>query len=274
MGTRTKLGQTDGVSSRRLLRNRGRAAFTLIELVISTALMALVLTAAYACLNAGIAGQKLVGPRTDIFQTARVTLGLLSADLRCACPLPKGAPFLGERRLIGDVSADNLDFATHNYTPRRPGEGDFCETSIFLDKDPRSGSLSLFRRRNPTLAFDPLSGGVREELATGVAGLRFEYYDGLDWYDSWGDPKAGSTKSEMATPKPNYVGMPDAVRITLLFGAKPTPREASMETEPPPEPPMAFQTIVRLNVPVVGSSSSSGSSAPSAPAEPAPDSPQ
>ena len=53
---------------------RRRAAFTLIELVISTALMALILTAAYACLSAGLAGRKLVEPRTEILQSARVVL--------------------------------------------------------------------------------------------------------------------------------------------------------------------------------------------------------
>lgn len=236
-------------------RTGSPAAFTLIELVISTALMALVLGGAYACLSAGFSGQKLVEPRADVFQSARVALDRISADLRCACPLPKGAPFLGVQRLVGDVSADNLDFATHNYTPQRPGEGDFCEESLFLSRDPKSGSFTLWRRRNPILAFDPLSGGQREELATGLRGLKLEYYDGLEWYDSWGDPQAGSTKSQMATPKPNSTGMPDAVRITLLFDSRPR-TVTSSESPPPSEPPLVFQTIARLNLPSTGSSSS------------------
>ena len=100
----------------RINRERG---FTLIELVISSALMAMVLVSTYACLNAGFSGQKIVEPRTDLIQSARVALSLMSADLRCACPLPQGAPFLGVRRLLGAVSADNLDFATQNYTDRK-----------------------------------------------------------------------------------------------------------------------------------------------------------
>lgn len=245
---------------------RGSPAFTLIELVISTALMALVLAGAYTCLNAGLSAQKLVEPRTDVLQSARVALGLFSADLRCACPLPKGAPFLGIHRLLGTHSADNLDFATHNHTPRRPGEGDFCETSYFLEKDPRTGRFTLFRRRNPTLAFDPLSGGVREELATGLSGLRLEYYDGLFWYDSWGDPQAGSAKSEASTPKPNHVGLPEAVRITLLFDPQTSPDAQPVDE---PESPLTFQTIVRLNLPTTETSSASPASAPSEPGAPA-----
>lgn len=106
-------------------------AFTLIEMVVSTALMALVLGGAYACLRAGFAGQRLVQPRADVFQTARVVLDRLSADLRCACPLPHGAPFLGVSRRIGEFQADNLDFATHNYTPNDPEKVIFASRACF-----------------------------------------------------------------------------------------------------------------------------------------------
>src|SRR5690348_3976793 len=63
-----------------------RSAFTLIELVISSALMVIILTAAYLCLSAALAGQKLLEPRAEVVQNARVALSLLSADLRAACP--------------------------------------------------------------------------------------------------------------------------------------------------------------------------------------------
>ncbi len=243
----------------RITKARG---FTLIELVISSALMAMVLVSTYACLNAGFSGQKIVEPRTDLIQSARVALTLMSADLRCACPLPQGAPFLGVRRLLGAVSADNLDFSTHNYTPKNRSEGDFCEESFFVEKDLKSGRYTLWRRRNPALAFDPLSGGSREELATGLAGLRLEYYDGFDWYDSWGDPKAGSTKSQLTLAKPNSDGMPEAVRITLYFDTSPPVPSVPGRETPISAPPLVFQTVARINVP---SSEAAVTSTPSTP---------
>ena len=166
---------------------RSQAAFTLIEILISSLLMSLILVSAYLCLNAAVSSQKLIEPRVEVIQNARVAMAIMAADLRGACTLSKDFDFLGMQRTMGEVQADNLDFATHNYTPRRDREGDFCQVSFFLDQDPQSGEFVLWRRRNPLIALDPLSGGKREEIARGLRGLRFEYYDGLDWYDTWGE---------------------------------------------------------------------------------------
>jgi len=134
-------------------------AFTLIEVVISASLMAVILVSSYACLNAALSSRKLIEPRLEVIQNARVALSLMAADLRGACALSKDIDLLGMHRTLGEVQADNLDFGTHNYTPRRPSEGDFCQVSFFLDKDP-DGQFILWRRRNPRLAQDPLSGEI------------------------------------------------------------------------------------------------------------------
>lgn len=231
-------------------------AFTLIELVISAALMAVILSGAYACLNAGFAGQRMIEPRADVMQQARIVLSLITADLRSACLLPKGSAFLGVQRMIGTVEADNLDFATHHYSPKNEGEGDFCEQSYFVEVDPRTGVYRLFRRRNPTMAFDPLSGGSREELASGIRGFRLEYFDGYDWYESWGDPNPGSAKSLAASAKPNGSGMPEAVRITLSFDPGPQ-NYGKRNTQASSSGPLVFQTVARLNLPTRDSSGQS-----------------
>jgi prepilin-type N-terminal cleavage/methylation domain-containing protein len=226
---------------------RGRGGFTLMEVVISAALMALILISAYSCLRAAVLGQREVEPRVDILQNARVAAALLTADLRGACPLSTNYQFLGMRRQLGEVDADNMDFATHNYTPRGPREGDYCEISYFVDRDPETGQFALWRRRNPTLAPDPLSGGSREEIASGLLGVHFEYYDGLDWYDDWGD-LTGKLATSLRD-HPNLEGMPEAVRITLLFDSNPKARKPAQGAAPAePPPPLIFQTVARLNL--------------------------
>jgi prepilin-type N-terminal cleavage/methylation domain-containing protein len=236
-----------------------RSAFTLIEVMISSALMALILVSAYLCLGAGFSAQKMVEPRAEIIQNARVALALMSADLRAACPLSKTDDFLGMTRTVDDIEADNLDFATHNYTPRRAREGDFCQESFYLDKDLATGQFSLWRRRNPTIALEALSGGSKEEIAKGVVGLKLEYFDGYDWYDSWGEVKTPGKQKNPSREQTNLSGLPEAVRITLLMDSNPRKKSPDTATgEEKLEPPFVFQTIVRLNL--AGSTQNNSSS--------------
>ena len=222
------------------------SAFTLIELVISSSLMALILASGYVCLSSALSSQKMIQARAEVAQTARVAMGLISADLRSACLLSKDFQFLGMDRMLGDIEADNLDFGTHNYTPRRLGEGDFCEVSYFVGLEPESGKFALWRRRDPTLDDEPLAGGSREEIARGIRGLRFEYYDGWEWFDDWGDPEGKGKKENSLIEQPNLSGLPEAVRITMWFDASPKKSAAADETSE--EEPLVFQTITRLNL--------------------------
>ena len=253
------------------------SGFTLIELIISAALMTIILVGAYLCLSSGISSEKLIESRGEIVQSARVAMAILSADLRCACPLSKDLQFLGMDRMLGEVEADNLDFATHNYTPRRAGEGDFCEVSYFLDKEQESGKFSLWRRRDPAPDDELLSGGSREEIARGLAGLKFEYYDGYDWYDEWGDLEGRGKAQTSWRYQPNLSGMPEAVRITLSFD--PSSRSsAQSKDKDTTEPPLVFETVTRLNLAAISlrdapsASSSDGSGdATNQPRPPRPD---
>jgi len=240
------------------------AAFTLIEIMISATLMSLILVAAYLCLNAGLVSKKLVEPRADLLQNARVAVALVAADLRGACPLDRDYAFLGMQRTIGSVEADNLDFATHNYTPRHAGEGDWCEVSYYVEQDEASGRFSLWRRRNPALAPDPLKGGRKEEIARDLRGIRFEYSDGVDWYDSWGEVKGQAKAANSLKEQPNLSGMPAAVRITLLLDSNPKSPTNAVTGERTLEPPLAFQTVARLNLADISNASGSGADTASA----------
>jgi len=249
------------------------AGFTLIELSISAALMAMILVSAYLCLSAGVSSQRLVESRAGVVQSARIAMALLSADLRCACPLAKNNAFLGMKRTVGEVQADNLDFATHNYTPRRDREADWCEVSYFLDKDRASGRFSLWRRRDSTPDDQPLSGGSREEIIPGVRGLKFEYYDGFDWYDEWGDPEGRHKGQSTSLDPANLSGMPEAVRITLWLDPGSRPAKQASSEKDSAEPPLVFQTVARLNLAAISqdsASSSTTSGAGSGASQPAP----
>ena len=161
------------------------------------------------------------------------------------------------------MEADNLDFGTHNYTPSKPTPGDYCSVSWFVERDPATGETHLWRRRNPAFSFEPLSGGSREDIASGVRGFTVEYYDGFDWYDTWGDKNGEAKQASSNRDRPNLSGLPTAARITLLVDSEPPRRRSpdSIEPEAKPAPPLTFQTTVRLNL---SGSFPTSSSAPAA----------
>ena len=236
--------------------------FTLIELVLSTALMTLVLAAAYGCLQAAMATRRTLEPRSDRFQAARVSLALLTADLRSAVALHKGPEFLGATRQVGSLTAGNLDFATHHFTPRQPGEGDYACVSWYVEVDPATGEAVLWRRRNPGLAPDPLTGGAREEIVRPVVGFDLEFYDGYEWFGNWGDPNGRAKQESSFRDRPNLVGMPKAVRITLTLPGETTADAGGGSTNAAAIP---MQTIVKLAIDASGGTGSpSGSTNPAA----------
>ena len=99
----------------RVQQHYRRGGFTLIELIISAALMAIVIGSAYLCLSAGVSGQRLIEARAEGVQSARTALNMMAADLRCAIPMPGKVEFLGMRRTVSESDADNVDFSTRNY---------------------------------------------------------------------------------------------------------------------------------------------------------------
>jgi hypothetical protein len=184
--------------------------------------------------------------------------------------LSKTDDFLGMTRTVDDIEADNIDFATHNYTPRHAREGDFCQESFYLDKNLTTGQFSLWRRRNPTIALDDLSGGRKEEIAKGVVGFKLEYYDGDDWHDSWGEVKERGKQQSSSRQANNLSGLPEAVRITLLMDSNPKKKNPDAASEEKSEPPFVFTTVVRLNL-AGATQNNSSSSGDDSSAGPTPD---
>ncbi len=222
---------------------RRSSGVTLVELIVGLSLMTAVVGGAFLALNAGMSSQEFAYQRMETLQRARAALALIAADLRSACVWDSMQfELIGVDRKLGEIEADNIDFATHNYRPARPGEADFAEVSYFVDRNPLSGELGIWRRRDPTPDELPMEGGQKEEIIRGVRQLRFEYTDGYVWYDSWGSTRMedreqrprpgqnrgnepgseneGSPGEEDPTDPSllmagNLYGLPKAIRITI-----------------------------------------------------------
>jgi hypothetical protein len=238
--------------------------------MLSGALMAVVLAAATLCLQAGLRTQRWIDPRVDALQGARVALALISSDLRAAAPLAPDNEWVGLNRETGGRRFDQLHLGTLNHTPRQPGHGNFCQVGYFIEPDPETGVPTLWRRRHPGLSLKPFEGGTREALVGGVRRFELAYYDGFEWFDTWGDPRERARAATSNRTAYNVTGMPRAVRIRLwLHPGRPssppaiqTPIPAASDpstdntssgaiapNDPEEDPPLRFQTVVQIMVP-------------------------
>lgn len=247
-------------------------AFTLIELLISVAFMSGILAASYVCLRAALTSRSLVEDRSDVIQSARVVMNLIATDLRSAHRISEQHTVLGLDRQLEGIEADTIDFVTRHHKPDLPMEADYCETSYFVARNPQDGRYALLRRRDPLPDDEPLAGGKREILIEDILGLKFEYYDGWEWFDDWGDAQSPeeTTQSESASLLSAAArnGFPEAIRVSLLLPEKPElnrlDKPVALDPEEIPDLPgsMVFQTVVRLNLAgtELGASDSSNSS--------------
>lgn len=205
--------------------------FTLIEVMVSIAILGMIMTLVWSTSSQNMKGKKRAEARENIYHEGTVALRKISDDLTMAflakkvkpssqasqgaTPLPESATqtetintfFIGEDS--GD--RDNLKFTSlsHLRLFKNARESDECKIlyEIEASKD-EQGTYTLLRREEPWIdttidvKSDPLV------LASGIDSFNVEYYDykRAEWRKEWSSEKQDEKDR-----------LPDAVRITIGF---------------------------------------------------------
>lgn len=174
-------------------RPRGRA-FTLIEMMVAVALMAMVLAMVGGIFLSVINTREKVQESLDKDKAGYGLLATLRRDLTGVYAYALGGPaFLGEDEEAGaGRSADRLRFVTtadvavseDGVKPR------LVEVGYRVEKASDSDQLILYRRAGG-LEGDPLKGGTYSGLYVGLHSLDIKYFDPEEdaWKDEWRQPK-------------------------------------------------------------------------------------
>jgi len=203
---------------------RARSGFTLVELLISAVLLALVsagvATVMSTCLGAWRAGQA----RADLAQQAEAVLDTVGRDLR--------ASFIGRRGFF--VSGDEgdgqwyLELTTLSrrmmrllYLAERgetPGENmsDLAQVVYYAEPAGDGATFALYREEICPPGREPLAEEARDPekaqlLCDGVASFRLRFWDGqdqADWLSEWDSLAAGDSGGG---------SVPAAVEIALVL---------------------------------------------------------
>lgn len=195
------------------LKNNG---FTLVEVMIATAILALIVTILYGAFAGSIKSMAISSEGGDIYRRARIILNRMTQEISCAYLPPVKEEtteipdiqyaFIGEDGAQEGLPQDTLSFTTAALPLNGPSHG-LKEVGYYLAPDPETEEPALLMREDTTPDDRIDEGGTSHLLAEGIWGIDFTYYDerGREWnrWDSTSTIFAGQ--------------IPQAVRISLFF---------------------------------------------------------
>ena len=199
-------------------RRRRRAGFTLLEVMVAVAILAMVSVLIYGAFDGLSRGKKGLGRVNDRYHQgraaiARISMELSSAFLSSTSRSPSssiaGSPSSAAR---SGSPADRVDFTSfsHRRLVRDSHESDQNEISYFGSPDPNvSGKIDLARRESPVIDLEPKRGGEVNVLAEDI--------DSFDVNTSIPRPGCGPKRGTPRRPPGSSDRLPLQVKITLVL---------------------------------------------------------
>jgi type II secretion system protein J len=174
-------------------RTFGEGGFTLIEIMVATAIASIILIMAYASYRSIFDSIKRSTGRAEFYENVNLALMKIDQDIANIYYTRnnKNITFISE-----NVQGNSrMDFVTVNHndfmmggklsTPVR--QSDVKEVGYFLREAKNTMGLFHLMKREKSCYWeeDPISGGTEHMLLPNVASLKFEFFKGNDWSENW-----------------------------------------------------------------------------------------
>jgi general secretion pathway protein J len=199
---------------KRTRRHRGHAGVTILEVMVATAILAMIGTMIYAAFDHTSRLRTRLSGRQERDHVARVALNKIAADLRMAFltahihPTPQYVTEVTQFVGVDQNPGDRVDFCAfaHRRLQRNVHEGDASEIGYRMEER-RGGGFDLLRRESPRIDVEPTRGGTLDVLVNDVLSFQLRYYDPVTdtWLDGWDSTQASGQTNRL----------PSRVRITL-----------------------------------------------------------
>lgn len=208
-----------------VLNSRSRAAFTLIELILSIAIMAVVLVAVNAAFYSAMRLHESTTAAVDNSLPIQQSLEMLRRDLQGAVPpsetgILAGSFKAGAVNSLGSSLPVAIEFNTTTGIPRdNEPWGEVQRVSYGLRPSPDRTAVGqdLYRSVTRNLLADVPPQPDDQWMMGGVDSIEFSCYDGIQWRNDW-DTTVTDTN------------LPGAVRVRILLANadRSTPRPIEM----------------------------------------------
>ena len=188
--------------------------FTLIEVVIAIAVMAIISALAWETIAGSIRARDYLAFEDDLDRSGRVALARVERELTLAFLTPNvGAVNTYRTVFVGkdDNDTDQVWFATraHRRSTANARESDQTEITLWCEPDPDNNNRSvLMHREAQRIDQEPDKDGVIQPLARDVSRFDLRYLDPRsgEWQDNW-DTAGADTPNRL----------PRAVQVVLTI---------------------------------------------------------
>ncbi|WP_437780293.1 type II secretion system protein GspJ [Sorangium sp. So ce1097] len=214
-------------------RRRRAGGVTLLEVLVSVGILALIGTLIYGAFDGMSRARSGISRMSDRYHQGRAAIARISREIQTAFlsrhqPADKNivvrlTAFTGE----DSSPADRVDFTSfaHRRLLRNAHESDQCEIGYFGSRDPERDKLDLVRREAKTIDLEPTRGGVVNVLAEDIESFNVQYLDPItgEWTDSW----------DSTQPAAQLDRLPSQVWVTLVLNGGPGGEPIKFETKVP-----------------------------------------
>jgi hypothetical protein len=211
-------------------RRRGDAGTTLLEVLVATAVMALLMVAVLGVVSGTSNARSRIQAESSTRSVGPAIVDMIANDVQgvFVYGIENTEGFLGEDREEGGMPADRINMITtsdslsyERISADEERSSDVCEvgyTLVSSPNDPRY--LALYRREEFTPAGDPYRGGVYRLLYDRVAALDTRYYAGTGEEDEEGEDEWSSAEA---------LRLPRSMEILLRVDVAPEGEEPRLE---------------------------------------------
>jgi type II secretion system protein J len=170
-------------------RARQRRAFTLLELLVATGMIAVLAGSLYATLHIAFRARRSALAAVEDVRKAEWALELIRGDIESTV-VPRGilaGAFLGEDAAdsTGRPNDALMLHCTADASRATEGTGDIRMVEFACVADEDGEGMVLLRRVTLHLLATKIEEPAEEALCRGVHSLNLRYFDGTEWLDGW-----------------------------------------------------------------------------------------
>jgi general secretion pathway protein J len=224
-------------------RRRRARGMTLLEVMVSVAILAMMSVLIYGAFDSLSRGKRAEEMRVERARQGReavlrIARELTSAYLSMHQPqnialATRITAFVGK----GGRTQSRVDFSSfaHRRIQRDQPESDQAEIGYFVSRDPdKDGKFDLVRREQSPPDMEPTRGGVVNVVAEDVEEFELKFFDPLtgSWQDTW--------DSTQVSGQPNRLPLEVRVKLTLKGTAGGNPSTFTTKVMLPIQQPLTF----------------------------------